>query len=36
MSVSYTQSSYKELVVWQKSMAFANDEIDLVDHLGTD
>ena len=31
-----SQSSYKELVVWQKSMAFANDVIDLVDRLETD
>ena len=28
-----TRSSYKDLVVWQKSMLLANDVIDLVDHL---
>ena len=31
-----TQSSYKDLIVWQKSMILANDVIDLVDHLETD
>ena len=31
-----TQSSYKDLLVWQKSMLLANDVIDLVDHLETD
>jgi len=31
-----TRSSYKDLVVWQKSMLLANDVIDLVDHLETD
>ena len=31
-----TQSSYKDLVVWQKSLSFANDVIDLVDNLDTD
>ena len=31
-----TRSSYKDLVVWQKSMLLANDVIDLVDHLKTD
>jgi four helix bundle protein len=31
-----TRSSYKDLVVWQKSMILANDVIDLVDHLETD
>ena len=31
-----TQSSYKDLVVWQKSMLLANDVIDLVDRLETD
>ena len=36
MSDNYTQSSYKDLVVWQKSMLLANDVIDLVDHLKTD
>ena len=36
MSDSYTQSSYKDLIVWQKSMAFANEVIDLVDKLDTD
>ncbi len=36
MTDSNAQSSYRELVVWQKSMAFANDVIDLVDHLETD
>ena len=36
MSDNNTQSSYKELVVWQKSMLLANDVIDLVDHLETD
>lgn len=30
------QSSYKELVVWQKSLALANDVIDLVDNLDSD
>ncbi len=30
------RSSYKGLLVWQKSMAFANDVIDLVGHLETD
>ena len=36
MSDNYTQSSYKDLVVWQKSMLLANDVIDIVDHLKTD
>jgi len=36
MSDNYTQSSYKDLVVWQKSMAFANDIVELIDHLETD
>ncbi len=36
MSDNNTQSSYKELIVWQKSMTLANDVIDLVDHLETD
>jgi four helix bundle protein len=36
MSDNNTQSSFKELVVWQKSMILANDVIDLVDHLETD
>ena len=36
MSDNNTQSSYKELVVWQKSMLLANDVIDLVDRLETD
>ena len=31
-----THSSYKDLVVWQKSLSFANDVIDLVDNLDTD
>ncbi|HHU08315.1 MAG TPA: four helix bundle protein [Clostridiaceae bacterium] len=31
-----TQSSYKDLIVWQRSMILANDVIDLVDHLETD
>ena len=31
-----TRSSYKDLVVWQKSMAFANDIVELIDHLETD
>jgi len=31
-----SQSSYRDLVVWQKSLAFANDVIDLVDNLDTD
>ena len=31
-----TRSSYKDLVVWQKSMLLANDVIDIVDHLKTD
>ena len=31
-----SQSSYKDLIVWQKSMLLANDVIDLVDHLETD
>ena len=30
------RSSYKDLIVWQKSMAFANEVIDLVDNLDTD
>jgi len=30
-----TRSSYKHLFVWQKSMAFANEVIDLVDSLDT-
>lgn len=30
------QSSYKELLVWQKSMTLANDVIELVDSLETD
>jgi len=30
------QSSYKELIVWQKSMAFANDVIQGIEHLETD
>lgn len=36
MSDNNTQSSFKELVVWQKSMILANDVIDLVNHLETD
>ena len=36
MGENNNQSSYKDLVVWQKSMAFANDVIDLVDRLETD
>ena len=36
MGVNNNQSSYKDLLVWQKSMAFANDVIDLVDRLETD
>ena len=36
MGESNNQSSYKDLIVWQKSMAFANDVIDLVDRLETD
>jgi four helix bundle protein len=31
-----TRSSYKDLIVWQKSMLLANDVIDLVDRLETD
>ncbi len=31
-----TRSSYKDLVVWQRSMILANEVIDLVDHLETD
>lgn len=30
------QSSYKELIVWQKSMAMANDVIGMVENLDTD
>ena len=36
MGENNNQSSYKDLVVWQKSMAFANDVIDLVDRLEAD
>ena len=36
MGENNNQSSYKDLVVCQKSMAFANDVIDLVDRLETD
>ncbi len=36
MGENNNQSSYKDLIVWQKSMAFANDVIDLVDRLETD
>ena len=36
MAEKDTRSSYKDLVVWQKSMLLANDVIDLVDHLKTD
>ena len=36
MNTEDTQSSYKDLVVWQKSLSFANDVIDLVDNLDTD
>ena len=36
MGENNNQSSYKDLLVWQKSMAFANDVIDLVDRLETD
>ncbi len=36
MKEKETQSSYKDLIVWQKSMILANDVIDLVDHLETD
>ena len=31
-----TRSSYKDLVVWQKSMILVNDVIDLFDRLETD
>jgi four helix bundle protein len=30
------QSSYKELIVWQKSMAMANDVIGMIENLDTD
>ena len=36
MNSEQTESSYKDLIVWQKSLAFANDVIDLVDKLDTD
>jgi len=36
MNTEDTHSSYKDLVVWQKSLSFANDVIDLVDNLDTD
>ena len=36
MGENKNQSSYKDLLVWQKSMVLSNDVIDLVDHLETD
>lgn len=36
MGENNNQSSYKDLIVWQKSMVLSNDVIDLVDHLETD
>lgn len=36
MKEEENRSSYKDLIVWQKSMLLANDVIDLVDHLETD
>jgi len=30
------QASYKDLLVWQKSLSFANGVIDIVDNLDTD
>ncbi len=35
MNPEESQSSYKDLIVWQKSLGFANDVIDLVDSLDT-
>jgi len=29
------QSSYKDLKVWQKSMVFANEVIEIIDELDT-
>ena len=36
MGETNNQSSYKDLVVWQKGMAFANDVIQVIEHLETD
>jgi len=36
MGENNNQSSYKDLVVWQKGMAFANDVIQVIEHLETD
>lgn len=36
MTNEKNQSSYKELLVWQKSMACANDVIELIEDLETD
>ena len=35
MNPEESRSSYKDLVVWQKSLGFANDVFDLVDSLDT-
>jgi four helix bundle protein len=35
MAVDEGQMAHKDLIVWQKSMQFANQVIDLVDQLGT-
>lgn len=36
MGENNNQSSYKDLLVWQKGMAFANDVIQVIEHLETD
>lgn len=36
MKEEENRSSYKDLIVWKKSMLLANDVIDLVNHLETD
>ena len=36
MNTEETQSSYRDLAVWQKSLAFANQVIQMIDSLETD
>lgn len=36
MSDKNTQSSYRELIVWQKGLSFANEVIELIDCLASD
>ena len=36
MGENNNQSSYKDLLVWQKGMAFANDVLQVIEHLETD